>query len=134
MVMIYSHWTDFKGVWRWKNFPIHTLACPCCGEYYHDPESLDLIQKARNITGKPYYLNSAHRCELHNAYVGGVSNSEHLRIAFDISLRNHNRFDLIKDLKAAGFTTFGRYISFIHTDKRSNRHWFGRGAKKLWIS
>lgn len=135
--MIYPHYS--QAPWdsdRWPNFhPSEVgLHCACCGEYYHDDESMDMLQAARNILEAPVYLNSGHRCVLWNSHpdVGGSDNSEHLRIAFDISIGDHDCRKLLSALKHAGFTTFGYYGSFIHTDKRLRRKWFGTGGVQVW--
>lgn len=132
--MMFRHWSDFDGEWRWPNFTAEELSCKHCGEYWHDPDSLDMIQKARETRGRSLIINSAHRCAFHNKVVKGSARSEHLRIAFDISLVGHNKEDLVRALFQAGFTTFGMYNSFIHTDKRKWRRWYAcNGAiKKEW--
>lgn len=133
--MLYKHWSDFpKAEWRWKNFSPeeHGMHCPCCGEYYHDPVALDKLQYARTVFGKALRINSSHRCRKHNRAVGGALNSQHLRVAFDVSTRGHNRYQVLAALKQAGFTTFGYYNTFIHTDTRRGRRWYGKGARKSW--
>ena len=82
--MIFKHYNDFKGEWKWQNFTIDELSCKCCSEYYHDPYSLDLLQAARTRLNKPMIINSGHRCVKHNSAVGGRPSSQHLKIAFDI--------------------------------------------------
>jgi len=130
---LYSHYSEYTGEWLWPNFPIQELSCPHCGEYYHDPESLDMLQQARTIAGKAFNLNSAHRCIYHNFRVGGRRLSKHKELAFDISLANHDRFELLHILRIVGFTTFGYYQTFIHTDIRPNRRWYsGAKARQLW--
>lgn len=130
--MIYKHYSDFDGEWRWKNFSPKELSCKCCGEYYHDEESLDRLQKAREYSPHIFKINSAHRCVAHNKSVGGSMHSQHLKIAFDISIAPfRNKGDLLQYLFMAGFTTFGLYGSFIHTDKREWRIWYGCD-KALW--
>lgn len=135
--MLYKNHKDFKGVWRWKNFTPKELSCGkgeceyCGGEYWHDEYTLDLVQAAREIIGKPLHINSPHRCITRNLDVGGAKNSEHLRLALDISLRNHDKQELLSALYEAGFTTFGLYSSFIHTDKRPWRLWIS-GNKREW--
>ena len=124
--MLYDHWTDFKGDWCWINFTPEELSCRCCGEYYHDEFSLDLLQSARRKLGKPIHLSSAHRCVKHNKEVGGRTKSEHLRIAFDLPIPSGtSREEWLQLLFDAGFTTFGLYNTFIHTDRRSWRKWYG---------
>ena len=131
--MIYDHYSDVEVFeqWRWKNFTAKELSCKCCGEYYHDEYSLDLIQAAREIIGKPLVINSAHRCKSHNKASGGSKQSQHLRLAFDINLDKHDKEKLLSGLYEAGFTTFGLYRTFLHTDKRPWRLWI-KGNKQEW--
>ncbi len=135
--MIYTHYS--QAPWdeeRWPNFhpSEKQLHCACCGEYYHDDETMDMLQAARNILRAPITLNSGHRCVLWNSHpdVGGSEKSEHLRIAFDVKIGNHDPAKLLSALKRAGFTTFGYYTRFIHTDKRANRKWYGPGGFGFW--
>lgn len=133
----YTHYAQVE--WdseRWPNFSPAELACPCCGEYCHDAYSLDLLQKARNLAGTAFVINSGHRCAAHNKELekdGAAPNSEHLRMAFDIATSNKNRLPIYLALVEAGFTTFGKAISFIHTDKRPSRRWYyGQASKDVW--
>ena len=134
--MRYKHWSECEWDYsRWPNFKPNEpkMACPCCGEYYHDPEILDMLQKARTVAGVPFAINSGTRCLEYNKCVGGVLKSEHLiHIAFDISVRNVDRKVVYEALKEAGFTTFGFYQTFIHVDKRPGRRWFGTGGHEAW--
>jgi len=129
--MLYEHWSEVKA-WEWKNFLPAEVACPCCGELYLDRISMDRIQKARDLVGRPLIINSAHRCPIHNARVGGAPLSQHKLIAFDVSLIGYDRKYLFSVLKQAGFTSFGLYRTFIHADVRPGRLWYGKGAKELW--
>lgn len=132
----YSHYTEVDlSSWVWPSFSFRgdpRLYCPCCGEYYHDPNSLDMLQAARDIVGRPFHLTSGHRCNIHNARVGGRPLSMHKMLALDISLRGHNLLELRTGLVHAGFTTFGYYGSFIHTDKRVGRTWYSKSGRKRW--
>ena len=136
--MIYTHFTDLlqeKDVWKWPNFSFKydpKLSCPCCGEFYLDVVSMNCLQKFREILGKPVHINSGHRCPIHNARVGGAPLSQHKKIAFDINLNNHNRHDVFLAARKAGFGSFGFYRTFMHTDIRPGRRWYGKGAKDLW--
>jgi len=121
---IHAHWADCS--WpaeRWPNFTAKELACPHCGELYIDRASIDLIQRARTSFG-PLRINSAHRCIIHNVHVGGAPMSQHKKIAFDVSVRGLDRFAVLRALQGAGFTTFGLYQTFIHTDIRPGRRWY----------
>jgi hypothetical protein len=121
--------------WEWQNFSLKTdvmLACPCCGEFYFDTESLNKLQIARNIIDKPLLINSGHRCGIYNALIGGAALSMHKKIAFDISLFQHDRQHIIRGFRAAGFRGFGFYQTFLHVDNGRPRYWYGKGAEKLW--
>jgi len=127
---------DYSNVesWSWRNFSPKELACPCCRELYVDEDAIDRLQYARDDIDKPIVINSAHRCGIHNARVGGAPLSRHKSIAFDLRLKGHNKADLFQSLQNAGFTSFGLYQSFIHADTRPGRLWYGIGAREIWIS
>ncbi|PHR61365.1 MAG: hypothetical protein COA43_03180 [Robiginitomaculum sp.] len=119
--------------WAWRSFTPSEMACPHCGEIYDWPEFMTRLQAARDRNGNPFVINSAHRCGLHNARVGGAPLSQHLKLAVDISLKGHDRHILYQNCKEAGFTGFGFYTSFLHVDLGRRRHWFGnQKAKQLW--
>ena len=130
--VLYSHWRDIKH-WHWKNFKPSEFASKSNGEFYWHIKTFDAIQRAREILGKPVYINSAHRDWLYNIAVGGAPRSAHLFIALDISTRGHNRAEVYNALTEAGFKSFGFYKTFIHADMRPNRRWFGSvAAKAVW--
>jgi len=119
--------------WPWPNFTADELACRHCGEQFHWPEFMDRLQQARDFTLRPFHVLSGHRCSLHNARIGGVPLSQHLRLAVDISTQNHSREVLLYACRKAGFCGFGFYQSFLHIDLGRPRHWFGgQKAKDLW--
>lgn len=134
--MMYRHFADLpSALWHWPNFSPAEFACPCCGELFYDEWFFHRLQIARSLAGTPFHINSGHRCAIYNANprIGGAPLSAHKRVAADISTRNMDRFNLLQILKESGLTTFGLYASFIHTDPRPGRRWYGnRGAKKLW--
>lgn len=136
--MLYDHWRDIPaGVWRWGNFAPDepNLACPCCGEFYLDPDAMDRLQAARDILGRSMRINSGHRCPIHNARVGGAPMSWHkLQIAFDISIAGHDPRALLDACREAGFSTFGFYGTFLHTDTRPGRRWFTKAGRTVWQS
>ena len=150
--MMLKHWSDVydiipKEEWkkRWPNFSPQELACShkdgegirqdcefCGGEFWYDPNYFNKLQAARTHWGKPFKLNSAHRCEKRNHMVGGAKKSEHLRIATDIAILNRkHRRGMLTSLYRAGITTFGLYNSFIHADPRPWRLWI-MGDKRIW--
>ncbi len=123
------HW--YKS--RWPNFTSSEMACRHCGEIYYWPEFMDCLQRARNLATKPFRINSAHRCSYHNARVGGAPLSQHLKLAVDISLTEHEPLFLYQACKQAGFTGFGFYQTFLHIDLGPRRSWYGNTkAKQLW--
>lgn len=120
--------------WNWPNFSLEEITCPCgCGEVYVDPDSLDKLQDLRNRLNEPIYLNSAHRCGIHNARVGGAPLSMHRQLAFDIALKGFNRAKLLRVAKEVGFNGIGYGRTFLHVDNRLKpASWFYPGSKKMW--
>ena len=132
--MIVPHWSlaDWDNK-RWPNFHPKEFACKSSGQFYDWPEFFDRIQAARAAVGKPFKINSAHRSWRYNLVVGGAPNSEHKRLAVDISLRGHDRYLMRSILKAVGFTGMGYYQTFIHADLGRKRFWYGgEFSKKAW--
>jgi len=119
--------------WSWPNFSKGELSCRHCGEYYHWPEFLDRLQAVRDRVGRALFVNSAHRCSMHNARIGGAPLSQHLRLAVDISLYGHDHFSLLAAAEDAGFSGFGFYTTFLHLDMGRHRRWYGsQKARELW--
>jgi len=118
---------------RWPNFTRAELSCRHCGEYVHDIAFLDGLQAMRNQLQRPIRVLSAHRCALHNAAVGGAPLSQHLDIAADIAIHPHNPKQILIAARAAGFTGFGYYSTFLHLDMGRHRFWYGsQKAKQKW--
>lgn len=140
---LYKTWQKAvdDGVWqkdRWPNFSTPELACNCgrfCkGEYYHDVDFLDRLQAMRTDVGRPFVINSGHRCTLWNASVGGAARSKHKEIAADISLNRHDPAQLLTAALKVGFNGIGFGASFIHVDRRDYSVAWGYGpfSKKVW--
>lgn len=93
------------------------------------PELCEMLDKARELAGIPFYLNSTLRSPEKNAEVGGVKDSAHIRgEAVDIRCRNSNeRFIMKKALYDVGFKRIGHGKTFIHADiakdKPQNVEW-----------
>lgn len=68
-----------------KWFKEGEFRCRCCGELprfaKENLETLveEVLDPAREAFGGPVRVNSGYRCQRHNAAVGGVANSQHLR-------------------------------------------------------
>lgn len=125
-----SNW-DAK---RWPSFTEEEVACKCCHELYIDEPSLDALQKMRNLLAEPLVIISGHRCKEHNEIVGGAANSQHLKLAFDISTAGHNRARLYETAMRAGFAGFGFMDNGLHVDVRNApAHWdYGPASRKAW--
>ena len=99
--MLIESFTKFDtSLWRWPHFSPRELACRCggrfCrGEYWHDESFLDALEALRADMAAPLVINSGHRCDLWNAWVGGAAHSMHKQIAVDVSLAGHDRFALL---------------------------------------
>jgi hypothetical protein len=135
MIGIYPHYSVVP--WdhsRWPNFhpAERNLHCPCCGEFYFDPNAFDALQRFRRKVGRPIHINSGHRCVLHNARVGGAPRSMHKLIAFDVAIRGHRLADLISAARKVGFQGFGFYQTFLHLDLGCKRSWATKGGEKVW--
>ena len=103
---------------RWPNISPKELACKGSGEFYYDPQFNDALQATRNYLDGPMVITSAHRSAAHNRAVGGVSNSQHLKIAADLGFGKYSRTQLLRAAVLAGFRGFGLGGSFLHVDLR----------------
>lgn len=92
--------------------------CPCCKQGGLLPDFRAKLNKAREIAGIPFIINSAYRCEKHNQDVGGSENSAHRAgLAVDIRCNDsRSRWIIIEALKQAGFSRIGIGKSFVHVD------------------
>ena len=132
------HVSEAEDLWdkkRHPNFAAREFACPCCGEFYWDSDYFDMAQKIRTLLGRSVKFNSAHRCGIHNARVGGAPKSQHKKIALDFSLTSPavtaEELPRIYDIMvSAGARTFGLYRTFIHIDQRVGRFWICPGGDK----
>ncbi len=111
------------------NFSTDELDCPCCAVCEMHPEFMQKLQQLRELVKRPLRINSAFRCEKHNAEIGGVPNSRHLvGEAVDISygpLASKDRRFLIS-MALDMFDGVGIGATFIHVDTRG-------GEKALWF-
>lgn len=83
-----------------------------------DIDFLAKLDKAREYANIPFIINSAYRTKEHNAKIGGVANSSHLKgLAVDISINSsRERFIVLKALILVGFNRIGVAKTFIHVD------------------
>ncbi len=122
----FKHWRDVPSdLWRWGNFRPEEIASKGDGSILIHFSSLDKLQAARTLAGKPFHINSGYRDPVYNARVGGAADSMHKKgQAFDISLAGFSKPELHGYLIKTGFTGFGlHYSSFIHADTGRPRIW-----------
>jgi uncharacterized protein YcbK (DUF882 family) len=87
------------------------------------------LQKIRDVIDEPIYINSGYRSKLHNAKVGGVSNSYHTKgMAADIHVKGMSPEQLYTtisqmilngSIKEGGL---GLYNTFVHYDIQGKKH------------
>jgi uncharacterized protein YcbK (DUF882 family) len=62
-----------------KNFSRSEFTCDHCGALRGPtPALLDMLQRMRDIVGRPMTIVSGYRCPHWNQHVGGIPQSEHL--------------------------------------------------------
>lgn len=87
-----------------------------------DKGFMQMMDNAREIAGVPFKINSGYRTPEHNAAVGGVANSAHLKgLAADIAANEQNRDIILKGLYQAGFRRFGIANTYIHVDSDTSK-------------
>lgn len=140
-VLFHGGWPASKP-WdavRWPHFTPAELSCKCgkrfCGgEYVHDPEFLDALEKLREAMAGPIVINSGHRCAEHNRREGGAKNSQHLVLAADVRIDPHDRHKLRAEAEALGFNGIGLGLTFLHIDRRARPAVWGYGpaSARAW--
>ena len=110
-----------------ENFSLAEWECNCsnCSTTVVDHDHVNNLQALRSKLGKTIHINSAYRCPSHNAYVGGVPNSEHVQgCATDIYADGISNSALQN--MCEGFDGLGRYSNFTHIDSRGYKaRWNG---------
>ena len=88
-----------------------------------DPEVVSDLDDAREDAGVPFVVTSAYRCPEHNAEVGGVSSSSHVRgYAVDVECNgSRSRHKIVSALLNKGFNRIGIAKEFVHADKDPNK-------------
>ncbi len=84
---------------------------------------LALLDEARELAGIPFKITSAYRTKEHNAKIGGVANSSHIKgLAVDISINSsRQRFIVLNALISVGFNRIGIAETFIHVDNDKDK-------------
>lgn len=83
-----------------------------------DMEFMHMLDRAREMAGVPFKINSGFRTVAHNKKVGGVKGSSHtLGFAADIHcIDSRTRWQIVSALIDAGFSRIGIAATFIHVD------------------
>lgn len=90
-----------------------------------DSHFLDILQRFRDLIGKPVVITSGSRSTKHNHEVGGVSDSQHLyNRAADIVVRGVDPLKLVQPARLAGFSGIGVYSSHLHVDTRDDESYW----------
>lgn len=99
----------------------------CCSTTEIDPKLVEYLQKIRDHFNAPVTINSAYRCEKHNAKIGGASKSKHkYGQAADIVVKGVAPAEVAKYAESIGIKGIGLYSSFVHIDTRTTKSfWYG---------
>lgn len=84
-----------------KHFKKSEFTCKCgCGLNNIQLEVVKIADEVREHFGNPAIVTSGTRCSKHNAEVGGVANSRHLKgKAIDMYVQNVSWYDLLEYLR-----------------------------------
>ena len=95
---------------------------PPCSLRDMDQETIDKFDKARQLAGIPFVINSAYRSVDYEKSKERAGTSAHtLGRAMDIRCNDpRNRFKIVNALLKAGFNRIGVYDTFIHADNSTN--------------
>jgi uncharacterized protein YcbK (DUF882 family) len=102
-----------------KNFKIGEFTCPTCGKAQMDGNFLAMLDRARDVAGVPFKINSGYRCEAHNRKIGSrEQNCAHTKgRAVDIqAIDSTTRFRIVEAALQVGFSRIGVASTFIHLD------------------
>ena len=106
-----------------KNFKLAEFRCRHCGKLKLNINLLLKLEELRTALGdKPMIINSGYRCITHNANVGGIKTSEHLKgNAADIRVVGLSP-DEVHKVADTMFNGVGKYNTFTHVDVGVNRY------------
>jgi uncharacterized protein YcbK (DUF882 family) len=103
---------------------------PKCRQSDMHPETMLKLNKARDISGIPFILNSAFRSVEHEKKMGRAGTSAHANgRAIDIkATTGRTKFIVVDALIKAGFTRIGVHPNFIHADDDPTKD-----QKLIWL-
>ena len=103
---------------RRSEFACKGLAC-CGGTAAIAPEFVEMLQRLRDLVGKPIVVNSGFRCLKHNRAVGSNDTSQHpLGLAADLAIPVGMTADQLAAVaESLGlFGGIGIYPTWVHVD------------------
>ena len=103
---------------------------PSCKLSDMDEFTLWQLDKARDLAGIPFILNSAYRSVSYEKSKGRKGTSSHCK-GYAVDLRcksSHIRLQMVSALINAGFTRIGIYPTFIHVDADPDK------VSAIWIN
>jgi uncharacterized protein YcbK (DUF882 family) len=105
------------------HFSLREFQCSCgCEQVKIHPLLIEKLERIRENTGVPVLVLSGYRCPRHNAEVGGVKGSYHLKgMAADVRLKGVGNEILLAEAERIGFGGIGKYPDFIHLDVRRGK-------------
>lgn len=120
-------WTTFLNAdERWPNFHYEELRSKGNGDLRLHYETLDAMQRLRNMLNRPLIVTSYYRDPDYNRAVQGAEASYHLAgRAVDVSTYSTEigRWTLWHYATKAGFKGLGIYEGFTHLDTGPHRVW-----------
>lgn len=110
-----------------NHFKRSEFKCKCgsCDCDTVDATLLVILEDVREHFGAPVSINSGHRCEKHNASVGGAKASKHrLGRAADIRVKGKTPKEVIQYLVRKYPDAYGfiEYSNFVHVDSREGKY------------
>ena len=120
-----------------KNFKLDEFKCKCgkCDPILVDEVLVTWLQKIRDHFGKSVNINSAYRCEKHNAdpKVGGSKTSHHPKgKAADIRVEGVVPLEVAKYAESIGIQRIGLYDTFVHIGSDpTKKFWKGHEGTKV---
>jgi hypothetical protein len=118
------------------NFKVYEFACQCgqagCGILHIDLRVPALLQKARDLSGRRFYINKrgnsrGYRCPLHPDTIATPTSRHAISDAVDVNVEGLDMHETYELLKGVGFTGLGIYpdarTPFVHADLGRKRTW-----------
>lgn len=103
----YFNWSEFDS-----------KDAPGSGQEHMNPQFVRILDDVRACAGIPFFITSGYRTPAHNAKVGGVPNSSHVKgLAVDIAAITDSQKQTIAECAIRnGITRIGWGPTFIHLD------------------